>query len=222
MKKALTIICFSWLWIFATASDKSPGILCGDEISVIQSLYQINYGDTISTGISSEEPLTVSWNVLPKTGLNISSGSGMMTGDLIFSQPGEYQITFNIPAHGDHPAKSEIIQVKVSSVRMTFNTKNIVLSKKISAGDVTGVTMTIPVTVKTYDGKSIDYSTREIKTTGVANITTRLKANSAKLKNGQNDLTFELSGSVSNSGSVQFRFYDLGGNATFYNYYITQ
>ena len=221
MKKALTIICFSCLWLFASASEKQTGIFCGDEIGVIQNLYQINFGDTISTGISSDEALNVSWNVFPKTGLNVSSGSGKMTGDLIFSQPGEYQITFNIPAHGDHPAKDEVVKVEVSSVRMTFDVKNIVFSKQLTTGDVSGITMTVPVLVKTFKGKTIDYSTRDIKTTGAAHISSRLIANKTKLKDGQNELTFKLSGSVSNTGNVQFRFYDLGGSATFFNYQIT-
>ena len=69
MKKTLTLICFSCFWLFATASEKPTGILCEDEIGVIQNLYQINFGDTINTGISSEEPLSISWNVFPKTGL---------------------------------------------------------------------------------------------------------------------------------------------------------
>ena len=221
MKKALTIICFSCLWLFASASEKQTGIFCGDEIGVIQNLYQINFGDTISTGISSEEALTVSWNVFPKTGLNVSSGSGKMTGDLIFSQPGEYQITFNIPAHGEHPAKSEVVQVEVGSVRMTFDVTNIVFSKQIKAGDISGTTMTVPVLVKTFNGKAIDYSPREVSTTGVANVSSRLTTKKSKLKNGLNEVVFELSGSVSTIGNIQFRFYDSKNVPTFFNYQIT-
>ena len=221
MKKTLTIICFSFLWLFTSASEGPTTLFCGDEISVIQNLYQISFGDTISTGISSEEPLTGSWNVFPNSGLNVSSGTGKMTGDLIFSQPGEYQITFNIPAHGDHPAKDEVVKVEVSSVRMNFDVKNIIFSKQLTTGDVSGITMKIPVTVNTYKGKTVEYTVREIKTTGVANVSSRLLANKTKLKAGDNELTFELSGSVSNPGNVQFRFYDLDGRATFFNYLIT-
>lgn len=221
MKKALTLICFSCFWLFAISSEKSNGITCGDEIGVIQNFYQINFGDTIDTGISSEEDLSVSWNVFPTAGLNVSSGTGKMTGDLIFSQPGEYQITFNIPAHGDHAAKMEVVQVKVGSTRMNFDVKNIHFSNALKVGQVSGLTMTIPVTLKSFDGKSVEYTAREIQTTGAAKISTKLKNEKKVLKDGLNELTFELNGTISSTGNVQFRFSDLQGNSTFFNYQIT-
>lgn len=212
----LTIFCFSCLWLFA--HGKHTHVLCSDDdISVIQSHYSIDFGDAIEAGISTDLSLSISWNVAPQTGVNKTSGSGKTTGNLIFSQPGKYQITFQIPAHGDHPAKTETVTVEVSNVKMIFDTKNIRFSQELTAGDASGIIMTVPVTVKTYDGKSYVYTTREVKTTGVGHISSQLKDGKAELKNGKNELLFELSGAVSQQGNIQFRVYDTKGEATFFN-----
>lgn len=216
MRKTLTIICFSCLWLFA--HGKQTHLLCGDDdISVIQSHYSISFGDAIEAGVSTDLALSLSWNIAPQTGVSKTSGTGKNTGNLIFSQPGKYQITFQVPAHGDHPAKTETITVEVSSVKMVFDTKNIRFSKELTTGDASGIVMTVPVTVKTYDGKSYVYTAREVQTTGVGHLSSHLKDGKAELKNGQNEISFELSGTVSQQGNIQFRVYDAKGEATFFN-----
>src|SRR5690606_33046686 len=82
-------------------------VACDDEVSLIQRHYSIGFGDTIEAGVISEHDITTSWFVSPQAGVNKVSGSGKTTGDLVFSQPGEYEITVKIPAHGDQPAKTE-------------------------------------------------------------------------------------------------------------------
>lgn len=220
MKKTLTAICFSCFVILA--NGKSPTVYCGDDISVIQDKFQISFGDTISAGISSELSLPVSWNVHPKNGLNVSSGAGKTTGDLIFSQPGKYQITFSIPAHGDHPAKDEIVVVDVSPVKMFFDKENIRFSKELKTGSVSGIIVTVPVKIKTFDNRPIEYSSRTTNSTGVATISLNLMNTKKVLKDGYNELAFELDGVASNQGNVQFRIYDLDGRATFFNCSITK
>lgn len=215
----LTVICLSCFWLFA--HGKSTGVFCGDDVGLIQNHFQISFGDTITAGIATELSLSASWRVSPQSGVSKVSGSGKTTGDLVFSQPGKYQITFNIPAHGDHPAKTETVTVEVSNVRMVFDVKNIGFSKQLTTGDVSGVVLTVPVNVKTYDGKVFDYTMREVKTTGVANVSSRLKNDRATLKDGVNELAFELSGTVSQQGNIQFRVYDTKGEAVFFNYSIT-
>lgn len=218
MKKMLTIICFSCIWTFTHGKQKS--ILCGDDVSVIQKNFNISFGDTITAGVATELSLPISWRVSPQAGVNKSFGSGKTTNDLIFSHPGKYEIIFDIPAHGDHPAKTETVIVEVSNVRMYFDTKNIELSKQLTSGDVSGIVLTVPVDVKIYDGGVYNYTMREVKTTGVANVSSRLKDSNVVLKNGLNKLTFELSGTISQQGSIQFRVYDEKGNATFFNQLI--
>lgn len=215
MRKVLTIICCSCFWLFV--HGKHTHVPCGDDIGVIQSHYSISFGDTIETGISTDLNLSISWRVSPQAGVSKISGSGSMTGNLVFSQPGKYQITFQIPAHGDHPAKTETVTVEVSDVKMVFDTKNIGFSKQLTTGDVSGTVMTIPVTVKTYDGKAYVYTTRDVQTTGVGNLSSHLKDGKAELKNGHNEISFELSGIVSQQGNIQFRVYDAKGEATFFN-----
>ncbi|MBX2949114.1 MAG: hypothetical protein KF704_07530 [Crocinitomicaceae bacterium] len=219
MKKMLTMIGLS-CWCLLAHGGPSH-ILCGDDVSVIQDHFQISFGDTITAGISTELPLSVSWSVSPQEGMNKVSGSGKTTGDLIFSQPGTYQVTFNIPAHGDHPAKTETVTVEVGSVKMTFDVRNIEFSKPLTTGDASGIVLTVPVTVKTYEGKTVDYTSNEIRTTGVAHLSSRLKDGQVTLKNGENKLTFELSGAIPQQGNVQFRVYDADGRPTFFNHLIT-
>lgn len=219
MKKMLTMIGLSCWCLFAHGGPSR--ILCGDDVSVIQDHFQISFGDTITAGISTELPLSVSWSVSPQTGVNKVSGSGKTTGDLIFAQPGKYQVKFEIPAHGDHPAKTETVTVEVGNVKMTFDVRNSQFSKPLVMGDVSGTILTVPVTVKTYEGKTVDYTTNEIRTTGAATISSRLKEGQVTLKNGENKLAFELSGAIVQQGNVQFRVYDADGRPTFFNYLIT-
>lgn len=218
MKRLFTILSFSC--ICAVLHGKPTDSTCGDDISVIQSEYSISFGDAIEAGVSTNLSLSISWRVSPQVGVSKVSGTGETTGNLIFSQPGKYQITFQIPPHGDHPAKTETINVEVSNVKMKFNLEDITFSKNLTIGDVSGVIMTVPVTLETYDGKTVEYSTREAQTTGVAKVSSRLKNGTALLKNGVNELAFELSGTISQNGNIQFRFYDPKGEAIFFNHLI--
>lgn len=219
MKRLLAILGLSCIHLVVHANPIH--VTCGDDISVIQSHYSISFGDAIEAGITTELSLSISWSVAPQVGVNKGGGTGKTTGNLVFSQPGKYQITFQIPAHGDHPAKTETVTVEVSGVKMTFDLKNIVFSKRLTTGDASGIVMTVPVTVNTYDGTAFSYTTREVQTTGVANVSSRLKNDTAVLKDGLNELSFELSGAVRTKGNIQFRFYDLTGEARFFNYAIT-
>lgn len=219
MKRLFTLLGFSWMCLLVHGSPTH--VSCDEDVSVLQSHYSISFGDAIETGVATELPLSISWKVAPQTGVSKVSGTGKSTGKLVFSKPGKYEITFVIPAHGDHPGKTETVTVEVSSVQMIFDLKNPIFSTPLTAGTISGITMTVPVTVKSYDGKSVDYTIREIQTTGVAAISSRLKNGKAVLKNGENSLVFELSGTVSAKGNVQFRVYDTTGEAHFFNYSIT-
>lgn len=196
-------------------------VSCDDDVNVIQSHYSISFGDAIETGIATELTLSISWKVAPQSGVSKVSGTGKSTGNLVFSKPGKYEIIFVIPAHGDHPGKTEIVTVEVSSVQMIFDLKNRVFSTPLTTGNAAGIELIVPVTVKTYDGKSVDYTMREVQTTGVATISSHLKNDKVVLNNGVNRLVFELSGSVPTKGNVQFRVYDAAGEAHFFNYSIT-
>ena len=219
MKKLFTLLGFSWMCLVAYGNPVSGS--CDDDVSILQSHYSISFGDAIEAGVATELSLAISWNVAPQSGVSKGSGTGKTTGNLVFSQPGKYQVTFHIPAHGDHPAKTETVTVEVSNVQMIFDLKNPVFSTPLTTGNASGIVMTIPVTVKTYNGKPADYTIREVQTTGVAAISSRLKNGKAVLKNGQNQLSFELSGAVPAKGNVQFRVYDSTGEAHFFNYAIT-
>lgn len=221
MKKLFTLLGFSWICIWAYGNGDPATFSCEDDVSLIQSHYSICFSDAIEAGVATDLTLSISWRVAPQTGVSKVSGIGKTTGNLVFSQPGKYQITFEIPAHGDHPGKTETVTVEVSSAKLIFDLKNIIFSKQLKTGDVSGIVMTVPVMVKTYDGKAYDYTIREVQTTGVANISSRLKNGKAVLKDGPNELSFELSGTVPAKGTVQFRVYDGKGEAQFFNYSIT-
>lgn len=221
MKKLFTMLGFSWMCLLAYGSGSPTHFSCEDDVSVIQSQYSICFGDAIEAGVATDLSLSISWRVAPQSGVSKVSGIGKTTGELVFSKPGTYQITLDIPAHGDHPGKTETITVEVSSARMIFDLEHVAFSKPLSAGDASGIVMTIPVTVKTYNGETYSYTAREVQTTGVANVSSRLKNDKAVLKDGANELSFELSGAVSSKGNIQFRVYDAKGEAIFFNYSIT-
>jgi hypothetical protein len=219
MKRLFTLLGFSWMCLLVHGSPTH--VSCDEDVSVLQSHYSISFGDAIETGVATELPLSISWKVAPQAGVSKVSGTGKSTGKLVFSKPGKYEVTFVIPAHGDHPGKTETVTVEVSNVQMTFNLKNPVFSTPLTTGTISGITMTIPVTVKSYDGKAVEYTVREVQTTGVAAISSHLKNDKSVLKNGENSLVFELSGTVPAKGNVQFRVYDTTGEAHFFNYSIT-
>ncbi|MDF3026440.1 MAG: hypothetical protein K0S23_747 [Fluviicola sp.] len=221
MKKLFTVLGFSWICLFASGSGIRTPFSCEDDVSVLQSHYSICFGDAIEAGVSTDLSLAISWRVAPQTGVSKGSGLGKTTGNLVFSQPGTYQITFNIPAHGDHPAKTETVTVEVSSAKLIFDLEHPVFSKQLKTGDASGIVMTVPVMVKTYDGKAYNYTMREVQTTGVANVSSHLKNDKAVLKDGLNELSFELSGAVPTKGNIQFRVYDAKGEAQFFTYSIT-
>ncbi len=210
---------FSWMCLLVHGSPLH--VSCDEDVSVLQSHYSISFGDAIETGVATELPLSISWKVAPQTGVSKTSGTGKSTGKLVFSTPGTYEVTFVIPAHGDHPGKTETVTVAVSSVQMIFDLKNPVFSTPLTTGTISGTSMTIPVTVKSYDGKPVEYSILEVQTTGIAAISSRLKNDKTVLKNGENKLVFELSGTIPAKGNVQFRVYDTTGEAHFFNYSIT-
>ncbi|WP_300666233.1 hypothetical protein [Fluviicola sp.] len=221
MKKLFTVLGFSWLCLLAYGNGSPTHFSCEDDVSVIQSHYSICFGDAIQAGVATDLSLNISWSVAPQTGASKASGTGKTTGDLVFSKPGTYQITFDIPAHGDHPGKTETVTVEVSSARMIFDLEKVAFSRPLSTGDASGIVMTVPVILQTYDGQAYTYSMREVQTTGVANVSSRLKNDRTVLKNGANELSFELSGAVSTKGNIQFRVYDAKGEALFFNYSIT-
>ncbi|MGV3610969.1 MAG: hypothetical protein ACO1N0_08475 [Fluviicola sp.] len=219
MKRLFTLLGFSWICLAVHGNPMH--VSCDEDVSVLQSHYSISFGDAIETGLATDLPLSISWKVAPQSGVSKVSGTGKATGKLVFSKPGKYEITFVIPAHGDHPGKTETVTVEVSSVQMTFDLKNPVFSTPLATGTISRINMTIPVTVKSYDGKPVEYAIRDVQTTGVAAISSHLKNDKTVLKNGENSLVFELSGTVSTKGNVQFRVYDTTGEAHFFNYSIT-
>ncbi|WP_043023901.1 hypothetical protein [Fluviicola taffensis] len=221
MKKLFTVLGFFWICLFASGNDTQTTFLCEDDVSILQSHYSISFGDAIEAGVTTDLSLSISWRVAPQSGVSKVSGTGKITGKLVFAQPGKYQITFDIPAHGNHPGKTETVTVEVSSARMTFDLEHIAFSKQLKTGDASGIVMKVPVTVKTYDGKAYDYSMREVQTTGIANVSSRMTNDKAVLKDGLNELSFELSGAVPTKGNIQFRVYDAKGEAVFFTYSIT-
>lgn len=216
---SVTFLCFALL---GYGQEQSSHADCSKDISAVQSFYSISFGEAIEAGVSDEHEVSVFWSVSPQEGVSKTSGAGKSTGDLVFSKPGTYQIAFQIPAHFGHPAKKEIVTVEVSDVRMMFDTKNVTFSKPLTTGSASGITMTVPVQVKTYNGKAYSYTAREVQTTGTARVSSRLKDGKAELKNGENQLAFELSGTVPAQGHIQFRVYDTTGTPAFINYSISQ
>lgn len=216
MKKMILVFC-AWCFVTSLHAQTAEHANCDGDISPYQKQYSISFGETINTGVSTQDKLMFGWSVSPTNGVSKSSGTGNETGEILFSQPGSYQISYSIPAHGDHASKVEVIEVKVSEVSMKVDKSNITFSRNLTSGSVDGITMKVPVDVKIYGKKTYEYTANDLLSTGASRVAYTLKGKKAILKNDINYLEFELSGTIAQPGTIQFRIENPAGEASFFN-----
>jgi hypothetical protein len=153
------------------------------------------------------------------------SGEGMsvnLTGEEInnfkFIIPGSYVITIASKEHFNrgecnHSNLPKQIKVYVSGTKMMFDGTKLQLSKPIIKNiDAVGTTISIPVYITTYDGKSVTLNDTAINVVGIGS-TLKAKPNISvqELPVGYHLLTYSLSGKVTENAYLMADFVDSEG-----------
>lgn len=106
----------------------------------------------------------------------------------------------------------EII-VEVSRVKMTFEADSLVFSSPIVKNkSIDGITLSIPVTIQTYDHRPANLNTSIVNAAGIGvNVTARLDDRFKELPEGKHVLQYALSGLVTENAYLMFDFIDTNG-----------
>lgn len=173
--------------------------------------------------ISYDESIRIN-KVEESTTFTISSdyGNVFLKGNEInhykFKKPGVYFIK----AHQKEISKKDScgheilpsqITVKVSRVKMKFDGSKIKFSSPIKKNtETSGIELSIPVIIETYDNKPVLMDFIPVKSSGIGClITAKLKDNFKLLSTGKHLITYNLSGMVSQNSYLMFDFIDANG-----------
>ncbi len=145
--------------------------------------------------------------------------------DYVFKKSGIYSIqfndaTFHATEECSHAAFPKSFVIKVSPVKMKFDTSKVTFSEPLSVGrDCEGITVSIPVL---FDVENSATSTIAIPDFNVAGVGSNIVAKSIQkkvgCKNGIQILTYKLSGTVTSQSYLMFDFTDANNQAQTYNY----
>lgn len=177
----------------------------------------ISFGENINLG-----------EIEAETSFNISSESGsfQLNGNEIntyqFKKPGIYVLKTSDSSSHTEDEKNHIcgknhlpkeIKVIVSRIKMTFDSSKIAFSNPIKKNTETnGITMSIPVTIATYDNKPADLNFDQVNSAGIGTaIIAKLDDSYKKLPEGNHILKYALSGKVTENSYIMFDFVDANG-----------
>lgn len=143
----------------------------------------------------------------------------------VFKKSGTYTIVFNDATfHAveecSHAAFPKSFVIKVSPVKMKFDTSKVAFSEPLSVGrDCEGITVSVPVLIEV---ENIATTSTAIPDFNVAGVGSSIRAKSIQkkvvCKNGIQILTYKLSGTVTSQSYLMFDFTDANNQAQTYNY----
>jgi len=181
-----------------------------NSLSFAQFRLNISYGESIRIG-----------KINPSTKFIISSEQGEinLTGfeirDYKFDKPGIYfvkveQVKSNYESTDEHPLLPSQIQVNVSRIKMKFDSNRIEFSQPIKKGIETyGTTLSIPISIETYDNEPVLLNYTTIKTAGIGtSVTANLIKDYGELSAGEHIVSYSLKGKVSENTYLMFDFVD--------------
>lgn len=144
--------------------------------------------------------------------------NGAEINEFKFMKPGKYTITIVVKEHfavGDcnHSSFPKQINVTVSRVRMSFDGNRMQFSTPIVKNkEMAGATLSIPVTIETYDGKSVIMNDDVVTAAGIgSDLTAKLNNASQELTVGEHLLIYSLNGKVTENTYIMFDFVDSDG-----------
>ena len=162
-------------------------------------------------------PDDIAWEIL-FDGVSIKQDIGRKLLDYKFERPGDYVVLFKEHNHNSHTecqhfALGSEIQIKVSPFKMTYLFDSIQFSAPVKRGSVSGIELSVPVEILTYDGNPIPFSQAIVKTMGVGTTIEAVPDNAfQQLMPGKNVLHYTLSGEVDRPTYIMFDFVDCNGN----------
>lgn len=195
---------------------------CGLSFSTEKSRYSVVYGEPTRIDLANGSASVARWEITPATGMDKSSGEGNTTGDITFSKPGTYKVTFYGEGDATHPAHKAEAEVVVHAVGMKFHTGRALLSDKIVRGaSLDGITLSIPVEITSYTKEPVRFGPFRAETSGIRGITLSFEKE-IMLRPGEHTLVFSLSGNAAYSGRAQLGFFSPAGEGYFFNFQITE
>jgi hypothetical protein len=139
--------------------------------------------------------------------------TGAAIKEYIFSSPGEYLVKVKENTHPKNDCERHLpteIAVHVSRIRMTFDSKNISFSSPIRKNtETTGIILSIPVTIETFDHLPAPLNFTPVHSAGIATaITAVLNPEKRELPEGTHTLQYALKGIVTENSYLMFDFVD--------------
>lgn len=195
---------------------------CGLSFSTEKSRYSVVYGEPTRIDLANGTASVARWEISPASGADKSSGEGNTTGDITFSKPGTYKVTFYGQGDATHPAHKAEAEVTVHAVGMKFHTGRAQLSGKVIQGaSLDGITLSIPVEIASFTKEPVRFGPFTTETSGIRGITVSF-AKEVMLRPGEHTLVFSLSGAAAHSGRAQIGFFNPAGEGYFYNFQIIE
>ena len=134
-----------------------------------------------------------------------------------FKKPGIYTIKVDQKEiHKDdcgHISLPSQIIVRVSRIRMTFDGNKIKFSNPIKKNTATsGIVLSIPVKIETYDNKPVVMDFTPVKSAGIgSSVEAILNDKFKQLSTGKHLISYNLNGVVSQGSYLMFDFIDANG-----------
>lgn len=179
-------------------------------VSFGQQNLDISFGETIYLGKVEE---TTKFHISSVAGeINLK---GSQINEYKFENPGQYLIkveqfkTVNKESC-EPPLLPNQIQVNVSRIKMIFDGNRIEFSKPIKKGnECTGIILSIPISIETYDNKSVSLKYTTVKTAGIGtSVIANLSKDYGELSIGEHIVSYFLEGMVTENTYLMFDFVD--------------
>ena len=155
----------------------------------------------------------------------IAKGRGADLLDVVFQEPGSYEISFsfiNNHQHTEecfHPSIAEKVRLNVTDKVITYFVEEAKLTKDIRADeDVSGIILSIPVEIKSLSNELVEIPLK-VKASGIqTTITGTLDKNQSLLSSGIYTLNYSLSGFAIKDSYISFDFLDFNENSQVFYY----
>jgi len=192
--------------------------------AVNKSFYKvISYGEKIDFGKIEKG---VTWTIsFQDTGITNMYLNDEAINSYVFKKSGTYAIQFNdatshLNEECSHAAFPKSLLIKVSPIKMTFDTSKVKFSEPLAVGrDCQGIIVSIPVLFEVENLGATSIAIPDFNVAGVgSNIIAKSVQKKVVCKNGIQMLTYNLSGTASSQAYLMFDFTDINNQAQTYNY----
>jgi hypothetical protein len=182
--------------------------------SLAQSEYKISYNEKINLGSKNQNIVfSISDSKSPTRLI------GNEINDYVFQNPGEYTIfvqdkTKHKTTECEHAQLPKKITVKVSPFKIKFDANTISFSQPIEKNkETTGTVLSIFVNIETYNHQSVVLDLSPVNSAGIGtSIIANLDKRFAVLPEGIHNISYLLTGKVTENSYLMFDFVEPNGN----------